>query len=335
MKRPEELQGRVTFVTGATGFLGGVLALTLAERGARVRALVRTPGKGRFLLERGDVEVVVGDITDAGRMRDLTRGCDCVFHAAAALGGGPERQRRVNVEGTRNVAEAAAGSGVRRLVHISTIMVYGYPHDTDVTEDMGPRPSRDAYSIGKAGAEEEVRRIGRERNLSFAIIRPGAIYGARSRTWTEGMFRRASRRPILWLGDARGNFPAIYVDDVVGLCIRAALHPAAHGQVFNAVMDPPPTVREYLGAYARLTGNRTWLRIPVLPVLLLGHLVSALVPRSHRLRDLPDMVRWLHRCARFRTDRARDLLGWEPEVDLEEGVRRSVPWLRERGLLRD
>jgi len=202
MPARDEIGGTTTFVTGATGFLGGVLALTLADRGARVRALVRTPDRGRFLRERTGIEVVVGDITDRRRMTELIAGCDYVFHCAVDTSGGLPNQRRVNVGGTRNVATAAADGGAARLLHVSTIMVYGYPHGTVVTEEMGPAPSRRPYSITKAEAEEEVQGVGRARGLSFAIVRPGAIYGPRSWAWTAQMFRRASRRPILWLDRA-------------------------------------------------------------------------------------------------------------------------------------
>ncbi len=101
------LTDQQVLVTGATGFLGGALALRLAADGVRVRALARNPRKAEFLRERA-IEVLEGDVTDREAMRQAVQGCRVVFHVAASLGGSYAQHRAVNVEGTRNVVHAAA-----------------------------------------------------------------------------------------------------------------------------------------------------------------------------------------------------------------------------------
>lgn len=328
-----KLSGSTALVTGATGSLGGALALKLADHGVSVRALTRSAGRGRFLRERGDVDVVEGDITDAGRMRDLSRGCEYLFHTAVVQGTDLDELRRVNVEGTRNLAEAAAASGAHRFVHISTVLVYGYRHAAEVAEEMPLTPGQDAYSISKAEAEEAVQSAGETTGLSWTILRSGGIYGPRSRAWTARMFRRARRRPVVFVGSGQGSFPAIYVDDLIDLCMVAAVHPRADGEAFNAVMDPAPTVREYMGALSGLAGHRSWLGIPVPLMLAVLYPIALLASPHSRWKDGPDIVRFVDRYYNYSMAKARDLLGWQPRIGLEEGIQRCVPWLREKGLL--
>src|SRR5262245_51669257 len=102
-----ELSGATALVTGATGFLGGVLVKRLAAEGVHVKALARRLNRDRFISGIDHVEIVSGDVTDAARLNEVTQGCDYVFHVAATLGGSVEKLRPVNVAGTRHVAAAA------------------------------------------------------------------------------------------------------------------------------------------------------------------------------------------------------------------------------------
>ncbi|NDJ78346.1 MAG: NAD-dependent epimerase/dehydratase family protein, partial [Chloroflexi bacterium] len=187
MAQMTPLAGQTVLVTGATGFVGGALTLQLARDGVRVRALARSPEKGAFLRQSDHahlIEIVLGDVTDADRMHEVAAGCAVVFHVAAALRGPYADQRRVNVDGTRHVVQAAADGGARRIVHISSVAVYGYGHRADVCEDTPPRPVHDPYVRSKREGERVVRDVGAERGLSYCILRPGAIYGPRSGFWT-------------------------------------------------------------------------------------------------------------------------------------------------------
>ena len=130
------MAGQTALVTGATGFLGGALAYRLAAEGVQVRALARNPLRADYIKHVDQIDVVIGDITDAERMREVVQGCDLVFHLAAATSGPLDTQRQVNVEGTRSVARAAALAQVRRLVQVSSIAVYGFCYGDIITEDF-------------------------------------------------------------------------------------------------------------------------------------------------------------------------------------------------------
>lgn len=319
-------------ITGATGFLGGALALRLLADGAHVRALARSPDKADTLRESG-VEVVQGDVTDPESLRRAADGCGVVFHAAASFARSYERQQAVNVVGTHNVAQAAADAGVRRLVHVSSISVYGFNHPGDVTEESALAPGADPYANTKKDGELALRRTAEARGLSFAICRPGMIYGPRSPNWTGNMFRLAKRNPTRWVGDGSGSTHPIYVDDVVDLLVTLAVHPSAEGQAFNCTPDPAPTWREFLGAYSRLAGHDNWQPIPPPLMAAFAGVVMLVSPRNSAGRDLPDITQFSQRRTCFRMDKARTLLNWSARVDLATGIAKCAPWLREQGLL--
>jgi nucleoside-diphosphate-sugar epimerase len=325
------LQEKSVLVTGAAGFLGGALVARLSERGAPIRALARSPERAGYIRDRAGVDVVAGDILDVERMRQISAGCDALFHVAAALDGSLDHQRRVNVEGTRAVMQAAVDAGVRRVVHVSTVAVYGYGVRGDVTEDRAPEPGSDPYNLSKAEAEAVVKSF-RDR-VETVIVRPGAIYGPRSGFWTGVWFRLGRRRPTIFIGDGRGNAPVIYVDDVVDLLLRAADHPAAAGKVFNCAPDPAPTWRDFLQGYSRLAGHDRWLGLPPALVDPAAWIASVTARPYTPRKEALALVRYARRRVTYKTGHARDLLGWQPQISLDEGIRRCEPWLREKGLL--
>ena len=329
------LAGKQVLVTGATGFVGGTLASRLAAGGAQVRALARSPEKAAFLRGKESIEIIQGDITDADRMHAVTRGCDFVFHVAGAMRGDLALMRSINVDGTRNVVEAAATAKVKRLVHVSTNSVYGYGNKGDITEDMGPTPGRDAYARTKSEGEAVVREVAEAGGLSYSIIRPGNMYGPRSNMWTAGMFKLARLKPTVYLGDGGGTIPIIYIDDVVDMMVELATHPAADGEAFNATPDPSPTWREFIGGYSKLAGYQKWLGIPLWPVKLIANTVAALAPSRSAAKELPGMLAYSTSAnVTYKMTKAKEMLEWEPVVDLETGIEKCEPWLWEHGLLR-
>ncbi len=327
------LQGKTVLVTGATGFLGGAIARRLAEEGAFVKALARRPNRDAYLRDVENIQIVEGDITDANRMKDIAQGCDYIFHSAAALGGPYHHQYRVNVEGTRHVAMAAAEARVTRFIHISSIAVYGYSYTSDVTEDMPQRPGRVPYNRTKSEAETALRHLASEHNLAYSIIRPGMIYGPRSVGWTLTMFKLGRRRPTPFIGDGSGFSHPIYIDDVIDLTLLLATHPAAVGQAFNCAPDPAPTWREFIGAYSQLAGHQDWLAIPPFLLKIAAPFVELFLTLRGEPQDLIQLIPFMMGRKTYKMDKARQLLGWTAKTSLAEGIRLCEPYLREKGLL--
>jgi nucleoside-diphosphate-sugar epimerase len=272
--------GKTVFITGATGFLGGAMARELASRGAAVKALARRPGRDKYLQGISGIEMVSGDLSNTAQLTELMQGCETVFHVAAQLGGMYAIQYPANVTGTRSMAQAASQAGVKRFVHISSVAVYGPRIPDVVTEDAPLNPGVNPYNITKAEAETALKEVAQQTGLAYTIIRPGMIYGPRNGMWTANLFSLAARRPLFFAGDGSGSAYTIYVDDVVDLALTAAQHPAAVNEAFNAVNDPAPTWLDFIGGYAKLAKNDSWISLPIPLLQPVAYLIEAFL--SHR-----------------------------------------------------
>jgi nucleoside-diphosphate-sugar epimerase len=322
------LSNKRVFITGATGFIGSALALRLSQNGARVAGLARNPAKAAFL-ERAGVDVIQGDVTDLARMRRVIAGAEVVFHLAAAAGFRKASViDEVNVRGTGNVLGAARAAGVARFVHVSTMSVYGYDRQGAVDEEVALRPTGDPYGDTKAVGE----RLALKSGLPVTVVRPAQVYGPRSAPWTLRMLA-LTRWFVPLVGDGSGACHPIYIDDLIDLLVLAGSHPEAPGQIFNGSPDPPSSWRDFLGAYGRMHGHQRFLRIPR---WLLAAPLAALDPAlrlTGRRVPLRNMLRFMTGQVTFVNRKARELLGWEPRVSLEKGMRRTEAWLRAEGYL--
>ena len=190
LDRPR-LAGRRVLITGAGGFIGSRLAERLVlEHGAEVRALVRNLA-GAARLARFPVTVLRGDVTSAPDLAVAIQGCDLVFHCAYGTSGSQKHRAWVNREGTRRVLEASRAAGVRRVVHLSTLMVYGQTTDGDLDETAPRRRFGNPYSDSKLEAEQ----IALSSGLPVAVLQPTAVYGPYGGVWTEAVLRGAQERP--------------------------------------------------------------------------------------------------------------------------------------------
>jgi nucleoside-diphosphate-sugar epimerase len=330
----EGLRGKTVLVTGATGFVGSALCRRLSDLGITTKALARREGRDRYIRDLPHVDIVMGNITDAERMEVVMESVNIVFHVAAALSGDIHHQRRVNVEGTRHIMEAAHEQGVERVVHVSSIAVFGYEHPTGkIDERQKPTPSAEAYSLSKAEAEDVVVTLGEKYALPYTIVRPGGIYGAHSALWTTTMFKLATRKPFIFVGDGRGLAPLIYIDDLIDLLIISATHPSAKNQAYNACYDPAYTWDEYLGAYARLKGEHRWRGLPIGIIKPILQFVSLFAPAYSQLKIAPQAIGFLAKPIHVEAQKAKQDLNWRPKTTLQEGIQACVPYLRDKGLL--
>jgi nucleoside-diphosphate-sugar epimerase len=328
------LYGRRVLVTGASGFVGGALSRALADTGAFVRGLVREPSRAGYIANYPNITLVTGDLSDPDSLRRAVDGVEYVFHVAAALGGSPEKQEKINVEGTRVLAQLAAQAGVHRFVHVSSVAVYGFANLPDrITEETPPSPAAYAYSDTKWRAELALREVSAQTGLEFSIIRPGMIYGPRSNPWTVQMFKLARRFAVPFIGDGRGNCMPVHIDDVCSLAMLLAEHPNAKGEAFNCAPDPGISWRQFLSAYAALKGRKRWIGLPTAAAFALQPAISAFAPRGSLMKDLRDLLPLNLRSYTFSMDKARRLLGWTPQVTFEKGIQSCVPYLKEIGLL--
>ena len=321
-------------LTGASGFIGGHVAERLASEGYALRCLVRATSDVA-LLEGLGAELVLGDVTDASSLAGAVSGCEYVVHCAAFVSdwGLVRDIRRVNVEGTRLLLEAAAGASVRRFVHVSTTDVYGYPGGRGVEETCVPRGFANWYAQTKAEAEAEVRRVA---GLEHVILRPATVYGPRS-VDAVGEIATAIRGGYMLLVDrGRPTAGLCYVGNLVDALVLAIRSERAVGEAFNVCDGVEVTWAQFTGDLAAgLGARRPWLSLPFGPARVLGRgleLSYRTVRRLTGLRIPPLLSRQavdvLGRDQDFSNRKAREVLGWEPRVDYAAGLDATLAWLR-------
>ncbi len=315
------------FITGASGFIGAALAERFAALGAEVRGVDM----------RADPErsIVAGDIARAGAWQDHAAGCDLVIHTAAIVsmrGNDPGAVWRTNALGTRHVLDAARRAEVPRVVHLSSVTVFGFAFPDGVDESYPTQPNGVPYVDTKIAAEALVLRAHATGEIACTIVRPGDVYGPRSRPWTVLPVEELARRRFLLPALGRGIFSPVYIDNLVD-GIVAASGPAGAGGVFALTDGIGVTTREFFGYYARLLGRR----LPVLPTGAAVALASAAALAARAAGQETEVnaaaARYLARTGTYAIDRARATLGYDPQVGLAEGMERTAVWLREQGLV--
>ena len=320
-------------VTGGTGFTGSHLVSRLAACGHEVRALVRDERRADAL-RRAGVVLVGGDLAEPATLDAAVRGVDVVYNVAALYrqAGLPEAlYHRVNAEGVARLVEAAAAAGVRRVVHCSTIGVHGDVEHPPADEDAPLRPG-DVYQHTKVEGERLGREAAERTGIELVIARPSGIYGPGDRRLLK-LFRGVARRRFIVLGSGRIFYHLTYVTDVAEGLRLCGERPRAAGRTYIIAGAEVKTLNEVVALVAEEAAVRPpSLHLPVWPFWTAGAVCEAVCrpfgvePPIYRRR-----VDFFTKSRAFRIDRARAELGFEPEVPLRDGIRRTLAWYREHG----
>lgn len=322
-------------VTGATGFTGSHLATRLIDEGQDVTVIVRPTGNVSQL-ELAGARVVTGDLADRDALCEAADGVDVVYHIAALFrkaGLSDSAYWDTNTTGTMNLLEAALQSGVSRFVHCSTVGVLGHIANPPADEETPYHPG-DIYQITKCEGEKAALYYHREKGLPVSVVRPAGIYGPGDTRWLK-LFRSIARRRFAMLGSGETTIHLVYIDDLVESFRLAADSPNSVGRVYIAAGQRYVTLNELVRVIAREVGVPVpGLHIPVKPVRLLSGLCEDV---CRKLNIEPPLYR--RRVDFFIKDRAFDItrarreIGFQPKVDVPEGVARTAAWYREQGLL--
>ena len=267
---------RTALVTGASGCVGSALAIRLHHLGVRVRILIR-PGSDTRILEGIPVDAYTGDICDSGVLRNAMEGCDAVFHTAALVTfarKAGEEQHRVNVLGTRAVVRACADTGVRSLIHTSSVTAIGTPPPREPADETlaADRSQARGYKLSKILAEDEVLE-GVSRGLNAVIVNPSVIIGERDTRFHGGQLIRDIRRGLIPFY-VEGGMNIVYAGDVAEGMIAAAAQGRAGERYILAGENL--THEEVFRRTAALTGGRPpFGRFPLALLTRLGGLVES------------------------------------------------------------
>lgn len=320
-------------VTGASGFTGSHLTHALLDRGAQVRAMVRDLARGAELEEHG-AELVVGDVRSTEDLERAIDGTSVIFHIAALFRDASRPKSEyieVNTESPRRVVEIAATAGVQRVVHCSTIGVYG-----DVGEELAGEDTRfapgDVYQETKLEGELAAVGAASDLRLPLTVVRPATIYGPGDRRMLK-LFGNVARRRFPILGSGEVKLHPVYIDDLVEGMLLAATNDAGIGRSYILGGSEALSLNEIVRTVAELCDvPPPRLRLPAWPFWLAGAVCEAVcVP----LRIDPPLYR--RRVAFFTKSRSFDIsraqleLGYAPKVDWRTGAERTLQWYRAAG----
>lgn len=313
--------GKKVLVTGAGGFIGSHLAETLAEAGAHVRAMVHYNSAGRagWLDEsplRQDLEIIAGDITDAGSVQSVMTDCDTVFHLAALIAIpysyiAPASYVQTNVVGTLNVLEAARRLNTRRIIHTSTSEVYGTAQHVPITEDH-PLQGQSPYSASKIGADKLAESYFCSFNTPVVTVRPFNTFGPRqsARAVLPTIITQCLQpeTTAIRLGSLTPTRDLNYVANTVSGFMMAGEHPDSIGRTINLGSGREISIGDLARTIAKVVGRDI-----------------AVECDEARIRPGKSEVE------RLLADHslATSLIGWQPQFTLEEGLAKTIEWFRE------
>lgn len=309
--------GRRVLVTGAGGFIGSHLSERLVELGANVRALVEynSLGSWGWLDESGrrdEVEVVLGDVRDADSIAAASTGIDTVFHLAALIAipfsyEAPLAYMQTNALGTANVLRAAQRVGCRLVVHTSTSEVYGTARYVPIDEGH-PLQAQSPYAASKIAADKLVESFHLSFGVPVATLRPFNTYGPRqsARAVIPTILTQLLADETIALGNLTPTRDFTFVADTVEAFVLLAEAPEAIGRVLNSGTGQEISIEKLVERAEAVVGKR-----------------APVEREAERVRPEGSEVERL--CAD--AGAAREMLGWEPRVTLDDGLARTAEWL--------
>ncbi|MBT3504640.1 MAG: SDR family oxidoreductase [Piscirickettsiaceae bacterium] len=305
-------------VTGGSGFVGGALRASLDGSNHSMRLALRLANAKSGIYD----QVVVGQIDAATNWSAALKDVDVVIHLAARVHVMDEQSvdplsefRRVNVDGSLNLASQAANAGVKRLIYLSSVKVNGeltVPGQPFRESDMAN--PQDAYGLSKFEAEQGLLLIAQETGMEVVIIRPPLVHGQGVKANFASMMRMVKRGVPLPLGAIHNRRSFVYVGNLVSLITTCIHHPAAANQIFLVSDGCDLSTTQLFQACATALGVKSWLW-PVPQGLIEG--LAALVGK----RDVAQRL-----CGNLQVDitKARSLLGWAPTISVADGLKTTA-----------
>ena len=336
----EGLAGRKLLVTGAAGFIGGALFKRLVEYGLDVTGTVLYEEEAAQLRDRG-YDVTVLDLASEDSWDELLSGVDIVFNIAALfqeVEQGEAMYKKVNVDGTLKLIRTAANAGVDRFVHCSTVGVHGAVKEIPCTE-RSPYNPMDEYHRTKLDGELGVLAFAKELpadGMTVTVNRPAMVYGPGDVRMMK-LFKTIANRKFIMIGSGEVLAHLGYIDDQVDSLILCAVRPreSVHLEAFNIASSKYLTLNELASLIASASGvELRAFKIPVAPVWLAGLLCEIVCkPLGRKPPIFRRRVGFFTHNRAFDLTKAKDKLNYNPQVDDAEGIRATVGWYRQHGLI--
>jgi 2-alkyl-3-oxoalkanoate reductase len=314
-----------SLVTGANGFIGRHLLVQLAQNGQRVRALYRDEQKRCQYLVHGE-EAIRGDACDPATMRAAVSGADVIYHCAAAHSTcSAEEIQRTNLASVECLLEAVRSAApTARVVLLSSLNVLGNESYVSATEDAPRRATHDLHVDLKSAAEEQAERSIAD-GLNIVMLRPGLVYGQGDPHLAK-LAGAVARGKFVFIGSRDNIVPLVHVSDLVQAMTLAANAPAGTSPVFNITDGSATTIGELVSLLAKAVGSPEPTRVLPAVVPRLAVSVFGLLGRQGPISR--GALRFLGASRHVDISRARTQLGYEPRVQIEQGIAGLADWLR-------
>ncbi|MGA0332935.1 MAG: NAD-dependent epimerase/dehydratase family protein [Kiritimatiellia bacterium] len=323
-------------VTGGTGFTGKALVKRLLDDGHQVVALDYKEGLKTQELREWGAEVLIGSVTDRAIVDQAMQGAEVVQHLAAAFRemNVPESHYdEVNIQGTRNVLEAAEREQVKKFIYCSTCGVHGNI-DHPPGDENAPIQPADYYQRTKYEAEPVVLEFV-QKGMKATILRPAAIYGPGDPERFQMIFKRVNKGKFPMFGNGKTTYHPLYIDNLVDALVLAMDPEKGNGEAYLIADEEYVEIEDLVKRAARALGVEVKIpHYPVLPVVIAGHLCEKICKPFGIVPPIfPRRVDWYRQNRAFKIDKAKRDLGYVPGVDLDEGLRRTAAWYKAENLI--
>jgi nucleoside-diphosphate-sugar epimerase len=316
-------------VTGATGFLGAALVTELLQQKQEVRILVRDAQKARTQFG-DDAYIIQGEITDEEKVQEAIYSATTIYHLAGRLyhpSTPAELYEQTHVEGTRVLLKACETQKLQRFIHCSTTGVLGATGETPASEDAPFAPTN-PYERTKLEGETLALQAHRMNSVPVTVVRPGLVYGPGDLHLLN--FFSTIKKGIIppLIDDGKAKIHPVYISDMTAAFLLCAEQPEAIGHSYNIAGDHPVTFRELATAMAHAMGKK-------LSVANFASDVFAMLPgfKGEKAPLTRSRVQFLTNSRVYSIERARNDLGYEPKIGLEEGMKWTAAWYQKHGYI--
>jgi nucleoside-diphosphate-sugar epimerase len=334
--KKEKNESMKILVTGGTGFTGSHLTSRLIQKGHNLVVLDNQRGLFFDKLKNEGAEILIGSVADRALVKTAAKDCSLVYHVAAAF-------RRVNlarkvywdvnVEGTRNVLEAARHWGAEKVVYCSTCGVHGDVKGGSASEDS-PIAPEDYYQLTKYEGEKVVAEYVKS-GMKVVTLRPTAIYGPGDPERFLMLFKMVASGRFFMFGNGEVHYHPLYIDNLIDAFELAASSDRNSGEGYLIGDEKYCTLNELVSGIAEVLGVR--LRIRHLPFWPLWTAALACEVACKPFPVDPPLFRrrvdWFRQNRAFSIDRAKRELGYQPKVDLRTGLKRTAEWYTAKGYI--
>lgn len=312
------------FITGASGFIGKAVVERLLRDDHQLSLLYLPEEPAEKF---SDLNIIRGEITRADTLTGKLSGHDTLIHIAGSVGYQTWKNcRLVNIEGTRNILTEAADSGIRRVIHMSSVSVYGRVPDIAITEEQPFKKIGDPYGDTKIEVEYLVRQIAEENGIEYTILRPTAVYGRGDKKFLPKLMENLRSGKFKMMGDGNHSVDLVNVIDVAESVSLVLENDISIGQTYNIANQQNPTWNEFLQVVAEdlnIPPNNSYISYK------LAYRIAALMEGISKITGKPPRlsryaVRLVGRQYDYVIDKARNELGFNPSVELLDGIRTCI-----------